>query len=64
MSNEPVEYFGGEKQFKIQKEHDLRKREYAKKNGIKLIEIWYTDIKNIDNILDRKLYNFETKKAS
>ena len=62
--SEPVEYFGGEKQFKIQKEHDLRKREYAKKNGIKLIEIWYTDIKNIDNILDRKLYNFETKKAS
>ena len=37
----PVDVFGGEEQFKIQQEHDRRKREYAKKNGYKLIEISY-----------------------
>ena len=37
----PIEYFGGEKQLKIQKEHDRRKREYAKKHGYKLVEISY-----------------------
>lgn len=29
------------KQFEKQKEHDRRKREYAKRNGYTLIEIWY-----------------------
>lgn len=28
---QPIEYFGGETQFKIQQEHDKRKREYAEK---------------------------------
>ena len=37
----PVSIFGGEKQFKIQQEHDKRKKEYANKNNIKLFEIWY-----------------------
>ena len=37
----PIEYFGGEKQFKTQKEHDRRKRKYAKENGYTLIEISY-----------------------
>ena len=37
----PVDVFGGKEQFKIQQEHDRRKREYAKKNGYKLIEISY-----------------------
>lgn len=37
----PVDYFGGEKQFEIQKEHDRIKRLYAKENGYELIEIWY-----------------------
>ena len=37
----PIEYFGGEKQFKVQKEHDRRKRKYAKENGYTLIEISY-----------------------
>lgn len=47
----PVEYFGGEKRFKIQQEHDKRKREYAEKNNINLLEIWYYDIDNIESIL-------------
>lgn len=50
---QPIEYFGGREQFKIQQEHDKRKREYADKNGYRLIEIWYKDYKkeNIENIL-------------
>lgn len=51
----PIEYFGGEKQFEIQKEHDKRKREYAKKNNIKLIEIWYYELEYINNILKSHL---------
>ena len=37
----PNDYFGGESQFKIQKEHDHRKRKYAEKHGYPLIEIPY-----------------------
>ena len=50
---EPIEFFGGEKQFKIQQEHDKRKREYAKNNGYKLLEIWYYD--DIKQILFKEL---------
>ena len=39
---EAVDYFGGEEQFKKQKEHDKRKRDYAKKHGYKLITVKYT----------------------
>ncbi len=39
---EPIQCFGGEEQFKVQQEHDKRKREYAYNNGIRLIEIPYT----------------------
>ena len=52
---EPIEYFGGEEQFKIQQEHDRRKREYAEKKGYKLLEIWYYDFDNIEEILNREL---------
>lgn len=38
----PVDYFGGEKQFKKQQEHDRMKSEYAKEHGLKLIAIPYT----------------------
>lgn len=48
----PVKYFGGEEKFKIQKEHDKRKIEYAKNNNYKLIEINKKDLKNIDDILN------------
>ena len=52
---EPIEYFGGEEQFAIQQEHDKRKREYAEKNGYKLLEIWYYDYDKIEEILNREL---------
>lgn len=47
----PIKHFGGEKQFEIQQEHDRRKREYAESHGIKLLEIWYYNINEIENIL-------------
>lgn len=50
----PVEAFGGERQFKIQQEHDKRKRDYAQRNRIDLLEIWYYDFKNIEEILNKK----------
>lgn len=49
------EFFGGKEQFEIQKEHDRRKREYAKNNNIKLLEIWYFDFDNIKSILSNYL---------
>ena len=41
--------------FKYRQEHDYRKREYAKLNKINLLEIWYWDFNNIENILFEKL---------
>lgn len=51
----PVDYFGGEEQFKIQLEHDKRKKEYAISHNIELLEIWYYDFNNIEAILNSKL---------
>lgn len=55
----PIKLFGGEKQFKIQQEHDRRKREYAKSHGIQLLEIWYWDFDNIEKILESTLQELE-----
>lgn len=52
---EVIEYFGGVENFKKQQEHDKRKREYAEKYNIKLLEIWYWDFKNIEEILSKEL---------
>jgi hypothetical protein len=43
------------KDFEKQQEHDRRKCEYAKNNNINLLEIWYWDIKNINNILSEQI---------
>lgn len=53
----PVDVFGGEKQFVIQQEHDRRKRDYAESHNIDLLEIWYYEFKDIENILTNKLFN-------
>lgn len=39
-----------------QQEHDRRKREYANSHNIKLLEIWYFDFDNIEEILEKELY--------
>ena len=49
----PIEYFGGDEQFKIQQEHDKRKREYAENNNFDFLEIWY--YQNAIDILKDKL---------
>lgn len=43
------------KKFKKQLEHDKRKRKYAKEHNINLLEIWYYDIDNIEEILTKEL---------
>lgn len=45
--------------FQKQLEHDRRKREYAQIYNINLLEIWYYDFDNIEEILDRELKNME-----
>lgn len=43
------------KDFHIQQEHDRRKKEYAQKNNVKLVEIWYWDFNNINKILQQQI---------
>ena len=43
------------KDFEKQLEHDERKRNYAKENNINLLEIWYYDIDNIEEMLIKEL---------
>ena len=54
---EANDYFGGEEKFKIQKEHDKRKRDYAKKHGYKLITVKYTydTYESVEEYLDKEL---------
>jgi hypothetical protein len=48
---EPVEFFGGIEQFKLQQYYDNLKREYCKRNNYVLIEIPYTDFDNLEQYL-------------
>lgn len=47
------------KDFEKQLEHDKRKKEYAKNNNINLLEIWYYDFENIEEILEKEVLNFD-----
>jgi len=52
--NKPIEYFGGEKIFLVQKERDIRKKKLCKENKIKLL--YYSNIKyNKSIIIDKKI---------
>lgn len=42
--------------FEKQLEHDRRKQEYAQNNNINLLEIWYWDFENIEEILQPIIY--------
>lgn len=48
-------------EYERQKEHDRRKSEYAKKNQINLLEIWYWDYENIERILSKVIEECEYK---
>ena len=54
---EANDFFGGKEQFRKQKEHDKRKRDYAKKHGYKLITIKYTydTYESVEEYLDNEL---------
>ena len=39
----PIEYFGGEKTFKMTQKHDKIKNEYCAVNSIKMIRIKYNE---------------------
>jgi hypothetical protein len=41
--------------FKKQLEHDRRKREYAQRNAIQLLEIWYWDYERVEEIISNIL---------
>lgn len=56
-----VQYFGGNKQFEKQQEHDRRKREYAQNHNINLLEIWYYDIDRTEEILEQTLNNLRSE---
>lgn len=52
---EPVEYFGGQKQFEYVKRHDKIKYNYCKDNNIDIIYVPYWNLENIEQILKDKL---------
>lgn len=47
-----------EDKFLRQKEHDRRKREYAKKHGLNLLEIWYWDFNMVETILMNEINKY------
>lgn len=49
----PIEWFGGQERFEQQQERDMALKQYCHKHKIKLIEISYKDIDNIDKILNK-----------
>lgn len=51
----PSEYFGGQYRFERQLINDKVKKEYAINNGYKYIEIPYTQLNNIENLLSVNL---------
>lgn len=56
----PIDFNGegiekAEENFKVQVEHDRRKKQYAKNHDIELLEIWYWDYDNIEKILKEKI---------
>ena len=48
-----------EKYFDKQQKNDKLKRDYAKNNGYNLLEIWYYDFDNTENIIDKFIYNLK-----
>lgn len=51
-----------EQNLEKQQEHDKRKREYTKQNGIDLLEVWYWDFDNIEEILTNKFIELQLLK--
>lgn len=56
----PIEYFGGKQSFERQIERDNALKKYCIDHKVKLIEIPYTEIDNINKILNKKIKNYKT----
>lgn len=57
----PIDFNGkgtenAKENFRKQQEHDKRKRKYAQDHNIELLEIWYYDFDNMDEILSNFLF--------
>jgi hypothetical protein len=52
---QPIEWFGGKRNYKLQQLRDESLRQYCNENKIKLIEIPYTEYNNIEDILTKEL---------
>lgn len=48
-----------EKYFDRQQKNDKLKRDYAQSNNYNLLEIWYCDFDNTENIIDKFIYNLK-----
>lgn len=57
---EPVEHFGGEKNFQITQKRDRDKNEYCKKNNINILRIPYWEFDNIENIICQEIEKLKT----
>lgn len=56
---ESSSYFGGEERLKRQQENDNRKRQYCGDKNIPLFEIPYYEYENLEQILEKKLLEWE-----
>lgn len=54
----PSDLFGGEEMFEIQKEHDLRKRNYAKEHAYNFVEIATLNKSKVESILSNILNTY------
>jgi hypothetical protein len=59
--NKSIKYFGGEEKYKDRIKKDKIKKDFCKNNDIKLIEIPYSKIDNIEKILEDAL-NLQSRK--
>lgn len=58
-----VDYFGGDKKFKLGQLRDNIKTQWAKDNGIPLIRIPYTEFDNIEQIIKDNIEKYSMQKA-
>ena len=51
----PADIFGGQETFEYTVRHDKMKRDYLKKHGIDILDIWYYDFRNMEKIILNKI---------
>ena len=56
----PVSLFGGQEGFEKRIEHDRIKREYLKNNHIPILDIWYYEFDNMEDLIINKIKSLST----